>query len=154
MFRQNLKNALFRPKKLGIEKDDRIIDSGIIAICIIFLQNLIAVNKPDANQIQALIAFSIAIPMLAIHFLIIQTNDQPDLLVPRFLYKIFKSLFTIGFLSTWSGIALELGRVSWAAPWIFLVSCFLGVMVYIRIKFNKNIDIIIAKKEAEKQKPH
>lgn len=154
MFRQNLKNALLRPKTLGIEKDDKIIDSGIIAICIIFLQNLITIAKPDVNQIQSLIAFSIAIPLLATHILIIQTIDQPNQLVPRFVYKIFKYLFTIGLLSTWFGIIGVLERVSGVAPIVFLVSCFVGSMVYLTIKYNKNIATSIAKKEAEKQKPH
>lgn len=154
MFRQNLRNALLRPKTLGIEKEDKLIDSGIIAICIIFLQNLITIEKPDVNQIQSLIAFSIAIPMLAIHFLIIQTIDQPNQFLPRFVYKIFKSLFTIGLLSTWYGIILVMGRVSSVASWVFLASCSVGSMVYLTISYYNNKVIINAKKEAEKQKPH
>jgi hypothetical protein len=154
MFWKNVKNYLLRPKTLGIDKDDKIIDSAIIAICIIFLQNLIAIEKPDANQIDSLIAFSIAIPIVASHFLIIQTIDQPNQLFPTFVAKIFEYLLNIGLIFTCSGILLVLDRISRAAPIAFLVSCSVGYFVYLIIKYYKNITIIMAKKEAEKQKPH
>jgi hypothetical protein len=61
MFWQRVKGVLTKKQELFIRKDFDILDPAFIAICIIFLQNLITVEKPDQDQINSLIAFSVSL---------------------------------------------------------------------------------------------
>jgi hypothetical protein len=147
MFRQWLKNALIQPKKLPIMKEDKLIDTGLIAICIIFLQSLISVAKPDELQTISLILFSIAIPFLAAHFFISKTMDENELPVPvpaytsAYLIKLFDAIFYIGVICTGLGIAFALAHSSLVVTDVFMASCAIIITLsyFIQRDYNKAI---------------
>jgi hypothetical protein len=133
--------------------DYRVIDSALVAICIIFLQYLIAVEKPDSNQITSLILFSTAIPILAIHFFTLQTfpNRNISIAVPAYIAISFNNLTTLGMCFTATGILSELHRVSLIAMFatalssIFAIAVRNSMMTYINRKLSidtKEDDII------------
>jgi hypothetical protein len=153
MFWKKVKGALTKPQKLPILKEYKIVDSGLIAICIVFLQNLIAIEKPDNFQLLSLIAFSIAIPLLALHFFIVQTFTRPNFSLPTYLAKSFLYTFLIGLDCTLIGIISVLVRVSFIATFAFVASGFAGVTVYYFIRINTTKTNSIAVKEEEIPKP-
>jgi cobalamin synthase len=134
MFWQKVKSVLTKKREMIILKDFNIVDPSLIAICIIFLQNLITVEKPDQDQTISLIAFSIAIPMLAIHFFAIQTIDKLNTPVPAYLAKSFEFLFAIGWISTCVGVVSLLVRVSLIAAVALAFSFLGGAIVYINVR--------------------
>ena len=136
MFRKKLEDILTKPKELPIGKDDKFVDPAFVAICVIFLQNLISAQNLDVYQLAALIMFSIAIPMLAIHLFIIQTLNPPNLLLPAFVAISYKYIYLLGVLCTCVGILFMIFRVSDIAAYVFLTSGIIGITLlsFIRIK--------------------
>ena len=134
MFWQKLKHALTKKSKVYSIKQYKIADPGFIAICIIFLQNIIHVDGLDGYQTLSLISFLIAIPVLAIHFFTIQMLPTTNMHLPAYLAKSFEFLFLIGWFCTFSGVGFVLFRVSLFAPFIYTLSFAIGMAVYFRIK--------------------
>src|ERR1700687_1751788 len=112
MLWKRMKDDLNKMVTFDLLKEDKLIDSGLIAICIIFIQDLIAVDKPDQYQLVSLNLFSVAIPLLSFHLLITQIVGQRKLLISSFLSTSFVNLFIVGFASTGFGILSMLKRVS------------------------------------------
>src|SRR5260370_25454678 len=113
---KDMKDAITEKQRLIILKDFNIIEPALIAICVVFLQNLITVVKPDQYQNNSIIAFSIALPLLAIHFFAVQTIDKPNTPLPAYLAKSFEYLFGICLLSTGLGVISRLLKFSTIAP--------------------------------------
>jgi hypothetical protein len=148
MFWKKLKYYFFTPIRFSISKEDKLIDPGLIAICIIFLQYLIAVEKPNINQLFSLFSFSVAIPMLAMHFLGTQLLDKPSPPIPAFAVRSYEFLYSTGFMFTGLGILFTLGNVSWVFPVAFMLSIFAGTFI---LGFIKSYSIKIEREEAKKK---
>jgi signal transduction histidine kinase len=134
MFKKKLKHALTKPQDYNFGPEDKIIPSGLIAICIIFMQYLISVEKPDGLQIIALVLFSIAIPFLTFILYFILALKEPTVPAPAYLSKSFDVVFRIGILCTGFGILFALAHSSLIVTTVFLASCFvvwlLGVFIF------------------------
>jgi len=143
---KDMKDALTKKQRLIILKEFNIIEPALLAICVVFLQNLITVEKPDQYQTNSIIAFSIALPLLAIHFFSVQTIDKPNTPVPAYLAKSFEYLFGIGLVSTVLGVTNILINASRIAALAFLVSSSIAVIVisviyyYIKVKGINKIE--------------
>ncbi len=133
MFMRRLKHALTKPQDLYISSDYKIVDTGLIAICIIFMQYLISVERPDGLQTIALVLFSIAIPFLAVHLFIVQTRNIPTLPAPEYLSKSFDAIFLIGSVCTSLGISVALAHSSWIVSTVFMASCAVVIWLYVFI---------------------
>jgi hypothetical protein len=109
----------------------KLIDSGLIAISLIILQDWIATGTPDPASIISLIAFAGAIPMLACDLLILQ---MPKTYFGK-LY--FQANHLIGIILAFAGIGAAIFHTSLAAGIIFLISSVLSYAGYALI-YNKN----------------
>jgi len=136
MFMKRLKYALTKPKDYTFGPEDKIRPSGLIAICIIFMQYLISVEKPDAYQLIALGLFSVAIPFLAFNLYIILTIGKPVVPAPAYLSKGFDVIFRIGSLCTYLGIYVALVHSSLGVSFVFLASC--SVVIWLGAAISNN----------------
>ena len=133
-------SSLTKQQKIRFYPEDKFADSGLIAICIIFIQNLISVEKLDDNQKGALIAFSIALPILAIHLFSIYTVS-PSMKLPGWLAKIFEHISVIGTVCTGVGILYVLINTYLIAAIIYLFSSLVMLLIFGWIKgFNRGYD--------------
>ena len=94
------KQTLTKLEDLNISSSFKIIDSGLLAICVIFMQYLIYIEKPDWLQTISLVLFSVAIPSSAFHFFVSQTTDSPEFPARAYLVIVFKATFYIGLYCT------------------------------------------------------
>ncbi len=129
MFMKRLKHTLTKPQNLYIDSDFRIVDAGLVAICIVFLQYLISVEKPEGFQTISLVFFSIAVPFLAVHLFINQTMDKIALPISAYVAISFQAIFLIGSLCTAFGISTSLAHSSLIASSVFGFCC--GVAIWI-----------------------
>lgn len=99
---------------------------GLIAISLVILQGLITLTSFDTAQFISIIAFSVAIPMLAGVIVICQSEMSY-----KCLYHLWSDItfgcFIIGSISAFIGIAAILWHLSWIASSVFLgVSLLMG----------------------------
>lgn len=158
MFMKRLKHALTRPQNLYIDSDFKIVDAGLVAICIVFLQYLISVEKPDWFQTASLVLFSIAVPFLAVHLFINQTMDKIVLPIPAYVAKGFVAIFLIGSLCTAFGISTSLAHSSLIVSAVFGFCCGVAIWIVALIyrehiiaikRDNKNRELEIEKLEID-----
>jgi hypothetical protein len=109
----------------------KLIDSGLIAISLIIMQDWIATGIPDRASLISLITFAVAIPMLASDLLILQ---MPKTYYGK-LYFIANHL--MGMILAFVGVGAAIFHVSLAAGIVFLISCVLSYSGYALI-YNKN----------------
>jgi len=124
----------------------KLIDSGLIAISLIILQDWIGMGTPDPASLISLIAFAVAIPMLASDLLILQ---MPKTYFGK-LY--FQANHLIGIILAFAGIGAAIFHASLAAGIVFLISSVLSYIGYALI-YNKNFTEKDTQKTAEQQ-PH
>lgn len=117
----------------------KLIDSGLIAISLIILQDWIATGTPDPASFISLIAFATSIPMLA--------SDLLILLMPKIYFGklYFQANHSIGMIIAFAGILAAIFHASLAGGIVFLISSVLGYSGYALI-YNKNFT------EKDKQK--
>jgi hypothetical protein len=118
---------------LNIDSDYRLVGTGLLAICIIFIQYLISIEKPDLLQTTSLVLFSIAIPFLAFYIFFARTKSKPQLPVSIYLVKILEATFIIGSICTDLGITFTLAHTSFVAAIAFQLSCFFVMTLIISI---------------------
>jgi hypothetical protein len=109
----------------------KLIDSGLIAISLIIMQDWIATGTLGLACLISLIAFAIAIPMLASDLLILQ---MPKTYYGK-LYFIANHL--LGMILACVGVGAAIFHVSLAAGIVFLISSVLSYAGYALI-YNKN----------------
>lgn len=122
----------------------KLIDSGLIAISLIIMQDWIATDTPDRASLISLIAFAVAVPMLASDLLILQ---MPKIYYGK-LYFIANHL--IGIILAFAGIGAAIFHVSLAAAIVFLISCGLSYAGYALI-YKKNFTEKNTQKTAEQE---
>ncbi len=129
-----IRHALTKPQKLKIIPNRRVIDGGLLAIGIVFMQYLISVEKPDQSQTLALVFFCIAIPFTAFHLFFTQTLEKIPIPVSAYLAKSFNASFIIGSFCTFLGISNTLIHFSSSVATVFIVCCYivviLGILIY------------------------
>ena len=91
----------------------KLIDSGLIAISLIIMQDWIATGTPGLASLISLIAFAVAIPMLASDLLILQ---MPKTYYGK-LYFIANHL--IGMILAFAGVGAAIFHVSLIAGIVF-----------------------------------
>src|SRR5258707_12976429 len=102
----------------------KLIDSGLIAISLIILQDWIATGTPDLASKTSLIALSAAIPMLASDLLILK---MPKIYFGK-LY--FQANHLIGIILAFASIGAAIFLASLPAGLFFLIISVLGYHVY------------------------
>jgi hypothetical protein len=122
----------------------KLIDSGLIAISLIIMQDWIATGTPDRASFISLISFAVAIPMLASDLLILQ---MPKTNYGK-LYFIANHL--LGMILAFAGVGAAIFHVSLAAGIVFLISCVLSYAGYALI-YNKNFTEKNTQTSAEQQ---
>jgi hypothetical protein len=137
MFMNWLKHALTKPQDLYTNNDYKLISSGILAICIIFIQYLISVEKPDWLQTSSLALFSIAIPFLAFYIFIAQTMVKPKLPISAYLAISLEATFRIGLFCTYFGISSALAHSSMIVANVFVISCVFMIYMVALIKKDR-----------------
>jgi hypothetical protein len=153
MFWQRVKGFLIKPQNLDIDPDYKIIDSALVFICVIFMQYLISVEKPDVFQTISLVFFCIAIPFLAFHLFFVLTMDKRILPISTYLAKIFQIIFYFGSFCTFSGMVFALFHFSWIVSNVFSISIgFVSLIAGLIYKDrNKAIKIKVSNIELERR---
>ena len=123
------KNITFTKKTEYEDRWKMLSSSALIAISLIILQSLISLKSPDTSQFIAIIAFAIAIPLLAGAVGIYQCELDYQRTI-RLWTAITSLCLFIGEVAAITGIAAILWHLSWIASLLFLVLSLMMFLVY------------------------
>ncbi len=124
--------------------------AALIGISLIILQDYISIGITDSAVFISLIAFSLALPLLAGTIFYFGFELQNDYTLLR--YRFTEITIITGALSALIGIDAALWHLTWIAGAVFIITLF---VVYLGIAMNlPNLKIVqqLKKAEAEKEK--
>jgi hypothetical protein len=127
-----------------------IVEGGLLGTCIVFLAAMLSLSKLDTQLTRALLAFSLAIPLLGSSFLngLYKSHPVPGHLVLRAILIGAWIAGSIGQLFAVIGIFFVISHLSNAASTAFVAALifvivlvpalsFVGLMIYAMIQYRK-----------------
>ena len=134
-------------KYLKLAQADALVLAGFLAISLVFMQGLLPLGLVDIPVTVALIAFAIAIPLLAICIFIRRLIEMEVFLLKATSYWVS---FVTAFLVTPVGIVAAFWHISWYIGVICLLSCLVAYITVYNIGGHL-ADALL--KELQEQKP-
>jgi hypothetical protein len=118
-------------------KYDRVMSGGLIAFSLIIVQAFIATGLTDLASYISIIAFAIAIPMLAMHVFTYSSLDWFACFKARFKAPASVGIsFLGGCLIDVIGLVAAFWHISWIAGLLFIMSGIVGYLVYMIPKLD------------------
>ena len=125
-----------RPKIVEVSKEGyydggKIAAGGLIAVCLIILQNIFPSTSLDIPELISLISISTSVPLLAGFIIYVNVFIRDGFYIDSFSYKLLISTFYIGMFAAFMGIDAAIWHILWMAGLVFFLISVTSLAIYL-----------------------